>query len=236
MTGGQEGTWMDEFDAAWAIADGVPGWLRRDQAAALWHAMSAVPAGGVAVEIGSHQGRSTVVLGRAAIRQGARVVAVDPFIDGVLFGGEKTRALFESTVARAGIEDVVELVPRRSTELRPSWTSRLAMLYIDGKHDYWTVRDDLRWVSNLEPGAPVLIHDSFSSIGVTLALLAHVLPGRGLRYVRRAGSMAVFEASAPSLRDRLRIVAELPWFIRNVVVKVGLRVLRPFGFRRPDPY
>lgn len=101
---------------------------------------------------------------------------------------------------------------------------------------YWTAADDLRWADHLPLGAPLLMHDTFSSIGVTAAVLLHVAPGGKLRYLGRTGSLARFERGAPSTADRLRIVRELPWFLRNVAIKVGLRVLRLFGHRRPDPY
>jgi hypothetical protein len=111
------------------------------------------------------------------------------------------------------------------------------MLYIDGKHDYWTVRDDLRWAAHMPGGASVLIHDSFSSIGVTLGLLAHVLPAGRLRYVGREGSLARFVVAPPAMRDRVRLLAQLPWWVRNVVIKIGLRVARLAGHRgTPDPY
>ncbi|SHF59639.1 Methyltransferase domain-containing protein [Jatrophihabitans endophyticus] len=226
----------DEFDDAWAVAATVPGWLTHGQARALWDAARQLPVGSAIVEIGSHQGRSTVVLGRAAAAAGARVIAIDPFIGGAMFGGSATRAKFERNVADAGVDGVVQLVTQRSTVLRPAWDTPLAMVYVDGKHDYWTARDDLRWVAHVPPGAPVLVHDSFSSIGVTAAILAHVLPGRELRYLGRVGSLARFEAAAPGRRDRARILAELPWFVRNVLIKVVLRAGRVVGYRRSDPY
>jgi hypothetical protein len=72
------------------------------------------------------------------------------------------------------------------------------------------------------------VHDSFSSIGVTLALLAFVLPSRRLAYRGRVGSLATFEQTRPSWRDRSALLAELPWWLRNVGVKVLLRLrLRP---------
>jgi len=83
----------------------------------------------------------------------------------------------------------------------------------------------------------LLVHDAFSSVGVTLGILRHVLPGRRLRYVDRHGSLATFEIAAPSRTDRLRIVQQLPWWLRNVAVKIVLRVGRLFGHRdTPDPY
>ncbi len=117
-----------------------------------------------------------------------------------------------------------------------------ALLYIDGKHDYWTFTDDLKWSAHLRPAGAVLVHDSFSSIGVTLGILAKVLPSSRLRYERRAGSLALFRLARPARSDRGRILAELPWWLRNVGIKVLLRLrLRPlarrFGHDSPyDPY
>jgi hypothetical protein len=230
------------FDAIWPIADSIPGWLTAGQAELLFEQASALPAGATAVEIGSHQGRSTVVLASALDARDGRVVAIDPFVEGRLFGGSKTRQEFERHVAMAGVENSVELLCDYSTRARKTWTRHFELLYIDGKHDYWTLSDDLRWRVHLPAGAPVLVHDCFSSIGVTLGVLRHVLPARDLRYERRTGSLALFRVGRPSARDRLRILGELPWWARNVVVKVLLRLrLRPvarlLGHDSPyDPY
>jgi hypothetical protein len=226
-----------EFTDVWPRADGISGWMTRAQGNELWDAVALVPDGGRILEIGSHKGRSTVVIGTAAKQRGAEVIAVDPFIEGRLFGGTPTRAIFEANIAAADLDGVVRLVVSKSTDLRPTWTEPLDMLYIDGKHDYWTVADDLRWVVHLREGAPVLIHDSFSSIGVTLGLIAHVLFGSSLRYAGRAGSLASFRVGRPSQSDRLRLAAQLPWFVRNVVIKIGLRFARLAGYHgTPDPY
>jgi predicted O-methyltransferase YrrM len=230
------------FESAWAIADEIPGWLKREQAAALWHAARRLRPGTHIVEIGSHQGRSSVVLGRAAQMVGARVTAIDPFVDGKLLGGPSTRDRFEANIARAGLTDTVELLMDYSTRARPGWTGRIDLLYIDGKHDYWTFTDDLKWSTFLVPDGEILVHDCFSSIGVTSGVLAKVLPSRRFVFTDRVGSLARFRLSQPAARDRMRILRQLPWFARNVVVKVLLRLrLRPvaglLGHAGPyDPY
>ena len=225
-----------DFVAAWAHARSIPGWLLLEQAHTLWDAARAVRPGGLIVEIGSHQGRSTVVLAAAARAAGASVIAIDPFVEGRMFGGPATRAKFEANVEAAGLRDLVRLVPERSTTLRPSWNESIDVLYIDGKHDYWTVSDDLLWARHVVPGATVLMHDAYSSIGVTFALLRHVLPGRSLRYLDRTGSLARFRVARPGRADRMRMLGELPWFLRNVAVKIALRIGRLFGRSTPDPY
>jgi hypothetical protein len=231
------------YDTAWALASEIPGWLTEEQAALLWDTARQLSARPLVVEIGSHQGRSTTMLAAAVRDARGQVVAVDPFVDGRLFGGSATRAIFEQNVTRAGLTASVELLPEYSTRALPGWTRQIDCLYIDGKHDYWTASDDLKWTSHMAPGSPALVHDCYSSIGVTLAILAHVLPSRRLTYEKRVGSLALFRVAPPTFADRLRILAEIPWWLRNVAIKVLLRLrlrwlaARLFGHRSPyDPY
>jgi hypothetical protein len=230
-------TIVADFSASWALAHSVPGWLTESQAARLFSSAAALAPGSTIVEIGSHQGRSTLVLAQAAASDGGSVTAIDPFIEGRLFGGLSTREKFERNLAAGGVHEVVTLVPRASQDVRTEWTAAVDLLYIDGKHDFWTVSDDLKWADLVPPGGEVFIHDAFSSIGVTLGILRHVLPSSSLRYVDRTGSLARLEVGRPSARDRARILAELPWWFRNVLIKIVLRVGRLFGHTTtPDPY
>jgi predicted O-methyltransferase YrrM len=231
-----------DFDQAWASVAEIPGWLTEDQARTLWDAVGRLGPGATVVEIGSHQGRSTIVLGHAARTVGARVVAVDAFVDGRLFGGPGTRDRFEANVKEAGLDDVVELVVGYSTELRRTWTRPFDLLYVDGKHDYWTYVDDLRWSAHLPPDGEILVHDCFSSIGVTAGTLVAVLLGDRYTYLDRSRSLARFTLRRPGFADRLRVLRQLPWFCANVFLKVLLRLrLRAvagwFGHRGPyDPF
>ena len=69
----------------------------------------------------------------------------------------------------------------------------------------------------------MLVHDSFSSIGVTLALLSSVTFGSRWRYVGRSGSLAEFKrVHAARIPNAARQLAQLPWFARNVLVKVAI--------------
>jgi hypothetical protein len=229
-----------EFDTVFRAVDPVGGWLTRDQARRLHDEVLALPSGATVVEIGSHQGRSTLAL--ALTRPDVHVVAIDPFEAGGKFGGPATRDLLEANLRRNGASARVEHLAERSERLRPGWRRPVDLLFVDGKHDYWSTRDDLRWAAYLPDGGRALVHDAFSSIGVTLALLAHVLPSRTLRYRGRVGSLATFERAAPAAADRVAMVRELPWWLRNVGLKVLLRLrLGPLARRlghhdTADPY
>jgi hypothetical protein len=80
----------------------------------------------------------------------------------------------------------------------------------------------------------MLVHDSFSSIGVTLATLASLTFGSRWRYVGRTSSLAEYRRDSLGPRARVanaaRQLAQLPWFARNVVVKVAIVTrLRPLA-------
>jgi hypothetical protein len=85
-------------------------------------------------------------------------------------------------------------------------------------------------------GGTLLIHDSFSSIGVTGAILSSLAFSSGWRYEGRAQSMTRYRRIAlpPARRagNVARQLAQLPWFARNVAYKVLIKVgLRPVAVR-----
>jgi Methyltransferase domain len=230
------------FDRVWAIANEAAGWLTREQAAVLHRSAAVLGPDATVVEIGSYEGRSTVMLASALAHESSRVVAIDPWTENWKFGAVGTRDRFTENLRRAKVADRVEVVAERSQAVRPTWDTSIDLLFIDGKHDFWSFTDDLRWSEHCLPGSPVLVHDCFSSVGVTLGVLARVLASRRLSYVDRVGSLARFQLAPPSPVDRLRILAEMPWWLRNVAVKVALRLKVPLAARAlghdgpADPY
>ncbi len=63
----------------------------------------------------------------------------------------------------------------------------------------------------------MLVHDAFSSVGVTLALLRTVMHSGAWRYEGRDGSLAEYHRRAPGGRvsNAARQLAQLPWFART---------------------
>jgi predicted O-methyltransferase YrrM len=220
----------------------IEGWLTEAQAQRLHAAARRVPAGGRVVEIGSFRGRSTIVLARAAAPD-VEVVAIDPHLgsdrgpqeiaaDAPL--GDEDHAAFMANLARFGVLDRVRHVRRLSADACAEVANPIDVLWVDGAHRYRPALADVRdWGARVAPGGRMLVHDAFSSIGVTLALLRAVTFARGWRYAGRAGSLIEYVRAPNTRRSVARQLALLPWFVRNVVLKV-LIVLR---LRRgPWPY
>ena len=224
------------LDEVLALVDGVEGWLSADQVARLYGAAAAVAPGGQVVEIGSFRGRSTIVLA-ASVDEGTTVVAIDPHagndrgpqeIEGFAAAADDDHRRFVDNLARAGVGDRVRHVRLFSDAAHGEVDGAIDVLFIDGAHRYRPARADIRdWGRRVTPGGVLLIHDSFSSIGVTLAIGRELLAGRRFRYIGRARSLAVYHADLDgSPRSRLsnaaRQLAETPWFARNVLIKVLL--------------
>lgn len=214
------------FEEAWSRATEVPGWLTEAQARRLWDETVGLGKGSHVVEIGSHQGRSTLVLAAALGSRGqaGRLTAVDAFVPGPRYGGQLARLALERNLRAAGVDGRVSIIANRSSAVRQTWREPVDLVWVDGKHDFWTCGDDLKWSRHLPSGGRMLVHDAFSSIGVTAALLVHVFPSRRLRLVDRVGSLAILEVGRPDFGDRLRFLRQLPWWARNIVVKILLRL------------
>ncbi len=233
------------FTAIAPCLDGVEGWLTLDQAEALHEAASPLVAGQRVVEIGSFRGRSTTVLGLTA-GPGVEVIAIDPHagndrgpneIDGYATEAAGDHDAFRANLARAGLTDRVRHVRTFSDEALGAVDGPVHVLFIDGAHRFGPASADIRqWGARVADGGTMLIHDAFSSIGVTAAIGRELLASRRFRYVRRAGSLAVYRAGPPlSGTERLanggRQLAQLPWFVRNVAIK-GLITLHLGRFTR----
>ncbi len=212
-------------DAALAAAP-AEGWLTEAQARRLFAAASRPRPEGAVVEIGSFRGRSTVVLALAA----GAVVAIDPHagsdrgpqeIAADAVRGDADHEAFAANLEAAGVADRVRHVRRFSSDAHGDVPGSLSLLYVDGAHRFGPARADLvDWGARVAPGGTMLVHDSFSSIGVTLALLTVCVSG-DWRYVGRSGSLAEYERrSSRRPRELARHLAELPYFARNVAIKV----------------
>ena len=122
------------------------------------------------------------------------------------------------------------------------------MLYVDGAHRYTPARTDIHdWGKRVVPGGTLLIHDSFSSVGVTLAIARELILGGRWRYIGRSRSLTEYRADldgtwAGRLGNAGRQLLQLPWFAKNLLIKVLLSlqlgwVLKKLTGRDPEwPY
>jgi predicted O-methyltransferase YrrM len=160
------------------LAEEVPGFMPAEEGLALYRAAAENLGDGIAVEIGSYCGKSTVYLGAAAKASGGRVVTVDhhrgseehqpgweyhqpEFVDphtGLL----DTVGRFRRTIADAGLEEHVVAVVGRSASVAGFWRHPIAFLFIDGGHTEEAANTDYEgWAPWVDIGGVLAIHDVF---------------------------------------------------------------------------
>ena len=222
-----------EFRVVLDAIQGVEGWLTDDQAYRLWDRARALRAGDRIVEIGSFRGRSTIVLALGAPPE-VEIVAIDPHvgsdrgpqeITGDIVVGNDDHSVFLANLERAGVGGRVRHVRKFSHEALDDVPDAISVLFIDGAHRYAPARADIvEWGAKVDSAGTMLIHDSFSSVGVTLAILRELVVGSAFRYLGRSRSLTEYRRESLWGRERgdnaLRQIAQLPWFLRNLAFKV----------------
>src|SRR5690606_14767698 len=209
--------------------DGVEGWFSPDQVARVAARAAEVTPPGRIVEIGSFRGRSMIAIARSAA-EGVEIYAIDPHagndrgpqeIEGFADEADQDSAVFQRNLERAGVRGRVVYVREFSHDAHGAVPGDVDLLHIDGAHRFRPAREDIRtWGARVAPGGVMLVHDAFSSIGVTLAILAELLTSGRWRYAGRSRSLAEYRAEpvhgAGRLANVVRQLGQLPWFARNV--------------------
>ena len=161
-----------------ALAEQVTGFMPPDEGRALYEAAMRYLRGGVAVEIGTYCGKSTVLLGAAAAATGSVLYTVDhhcgseehqpgweyhdPALVDPVSGRFDTLPALRRTLNAAGLEDTVVAVVGDSAVAARGWRTPLELLFIDGGHSEKAARQDLdSWARWVAPGGALAIHDVF---------------------------------------------------------------------------
>ena len=201
--------------AAWERCLTIDGWLTRNEAATLYEL--ATKAKGAIVEVGSWQGRSTaaIALGSMAGAQ-QPVYAIDSFVgvpplDRSTAGGQRpgwkssSPELLRANLDRVGVNGLVHIIAKSSPEAA-QYVPDCVLLFIDGAHDYDSVRQDLAcYLPKVAVGGFVAVHDCTSDEpgvcrAVDEAMTAHP---ESWRCRWRADSLLVYERRSTPRRQVL---------------------------------
>ncbi len=157
------------------------------------------PAASAIVEVGSYCGRATVVMGSVVklVRPTACVWSIDPH-DGKLGAADRYITMapsldkLQANVAAAGLGDFVRIV--RAAAPQVPWHEPIAVLLIDGLHDYASVASDFHHLSpHLVDGGYAAFHDYASYFPDVAVFVDELLTVGAYRKIAGAGSMIVLQ-------------------------------------------
>ena len=241
------------FADALELTEGVEGWLTDAQARTLWDAARAGPP----AERSSRSGRSagarrSCSRWRSASAAGWwRSIPTAAATGGhrrsrpTRCGGIADHASFHANLERAGVAARVTLVRRAIGRGAGAVHGAVDLLYVDGAHRYGPALADIeQWGARVRPGGSMLIHDSFSAIGVTRAQARSLFYCRRLALPGPGGLARPLHTRAARARpvawpNAARQAVGLGYFARNLAVKllITLRLARLLGRRSANwPY
>lgn len=116
---------------------------------------------GVIVAIGSYRGQTDCAL---ALHAHVPVYAIDNRAGSVgedVPFGDVDRPIWMRNVLDLGVAEKVRPINLLSLQVAQIWTQPISLLFIDGSHDYDSVRDDLTaWLPHVVDGGIIGLHDT----------------------------------------------------------------------------
>jgi len=151
----------------------IDGWLSENEAIALYDIADRLPDNSNIVEIGSWQGKSSVVLGMAIRRKkGSLLYCIDPFdATGDDFSKKEydekclkldsgLEQIFDMNIERCGLPRCVRRIKGTSMQVASGWDKPVDMAFIDGDHSYEGILNDVySWSRFIKPGGFIVLHD-----------------------------------------------------------------------------
>ena len=185
----------------------IEGWLTDAEAelllAATLKACIALPAPHSLVEIGSYQGKSTVLMASVACAcsSEAKVYAIDPHegmvgaADQGLHSVKPSYDLFQANIREAGLSAIVETI--RQYSYLVNWQKPVSLLFIDGLHDYLNVARDFRHFAEwVQSGGYIVFHDYADYYPGVRAFVDEVLQYGEYIKIWQADSLVVIQKRA----------------------------------------
>ena len=189
----------------------VPGWLTIEEAMLLFGLARDWPGEGVAVELGSYLGRSTICLALGLkMRSGStnQLFAVDthkgsaehqpgqsafnPLTWNSQVDGVDTFDSFLNNLAVFDVLDVVMPVRCATVQAAETFVKPIRLLFIDADHDPAAVAQDVfSWMRHLIPGSCLVMHDVGSWPGPTMVARELLRSGRFSEVAKVGSALAL---------------------------------------------
>jgi predicted O-methyltransferase YrrM len=147
----------DEF---WFKINQIGGFLTRKEAGLLFWASCNCPVPGPVIELGSYQGRSTIVFAMA----GRHVNAIDAWLEETIYdpgvNANDVYEIFQKNLRKLNLENWVTIHRGLTHRVGKFWDEKCAILFIDAGHKYKEVKRDISvWTPHVHKHGFLIMHD-----------------------------------------------------------------------------
>lgn len=167
---------------------------------------------GEIVEIGSWKGKSTIWLSKGS-ESGLqnKIYAIDPHAGSKehLKGGKNVWTFddFQKNLSKCKVDRFVIPLKKKSSEAVKDVSDNLGLVFIDGAHDYFSVKQDfMSWMPKISEGGVIAFHDSFGKgwDGVRKVVHKEIFKSKVFKNVRYINGITyATKVNRTTLMDRL---------------------------------
>lgn len=199
----------------------IPGWLSENEGKLL--AYFAKKADGMVVEIGSFQGKSTVSMARHTKNP---IYAIDPHYLHSYGKFSQNTKKYKNIIP----------VKKTSAQAAKDWRLAIALLHIDGAHEYRFAKQDLKlWLPHLTSDGVVVCHDAFAPYPeVWRAVKEEIFDKKGWGYIGALDSQIFAIKGKPKLNWQRPFIIlasniwHINWLSENLRYFIVNRLLKIF--------
>lgn len=173
----------------------IEGWLSNKEIILLYKLASRCTGKGVIVEIGSWKGKSTTCLGLGS-KEGKTidVYAIDPHTGSLehkeIYGKVWTFDEFKKNISEAGLDNVVKPLVMTSEEAAKTFDKPVELVFIDGLHDYGSVKNDFElWSPKIVDEGIIAFHDTTTWQGPKRLVDEAIYKSNNFKKVKTVGSI-----------------------------------------------
>lgn len=173
----------------------VQGYLREDEAKLLYNLAKRCRNRGVIVEIGSWQGKSTICLAIGS-KDGPKslVYAIDSHTGSKehrrKYGPINTLKIFKQNIKKAEVFPYVKTLVTTSQKAAQKFYKPIELIFIDGSHDYQTVKSDFQsWWPHIINGGVMAFHDTLSWPGPRKVVEKYLFKSFNFKNIQVIGSI-----------------------------------------------
>lgn len=216
------------IDSIPPLLNDIGGWMTTAEGRLLYDLAQRAARGGVIVEIGSYQGKSTIWLARGSqAGNRLRVYAIDPHQN-----RPENFYKFRSFIARAGVESLVTPIRKISEQAVREFQEPVSLIFIDGAHEYDQVKKDFElWFPKVMENGFMAFHDTIENQwGSTRVVRKYIYRSRSFREIGLVDSITYarkVNCNSPADRIRNRYL-----LLINYLCGIGVRFSLPGPIKR----